>query len=136
MTIRSMLIALPILVLGWFLTLLLVAVLTDEAPAYVVIFPDKDFVDALPADVPVVAASNQRDTDIGPPGVCAITVQPRSPDRPSRRLAWLPAAVRVWRGRQFGFGPTNPIALASLNETQQKEGGKRKFAVPHLQSSS
>ena len=58
MTIRSILIALPFLFLGWFLTLLLVAVLTDEAPAYVVIFPDKDFVDALSTDVSVVAASS------------------------------------------------------------------------------
>lgn len=57
MTIRSILIALPFLFLGWFLTLLLVAFLTDEAPAYVVIFPDTDFVDALPDDVSVIAAS-------------------------------------------------------------------------------
>jgi hypothetical protein len=58
MTIRSMLIAIPFLFFGWLLTLLLVTVLTDETPAYMVIFPEKDFVDALPDDVSVVAASS------------------------------------------------------------------------------
>lgn len=57
MTIRSVLLALPLLFLGWLSVLLTVAMLTDEAPAYVVIFPGKAFLRDLPEDASVIAVS-------------------------------------------------------------------------------
>ena len=57
MTIRSVLLALPLLFLGWFSVLLLVAMATDEAPAYVVIFPGKAFMRELPENASVIAVS-------------------------------------------------------------------------------
>lgn len=57
MTIRSVLIALPLVVFGWLVTLTAVTVLTDEAPAYVVLFPGVGFVDSLPEGVSIVATN-------------------------------------------------------------------------------
>ncbi len=57
MTIRSVLIALPLLVLGWLSTLVVVALLTYEAPAYVVLLPQDRLLDGLPEDTAVLAAS-------------------------------------------------------------------------------
>ncbi len=57
MTIRTVLIALPLLFAGWFSTLLVVALLTDEAPAYVVLFPGKDLMENLPEGASIIAAS-------------------------------------------------------------------------------
>ncbi len=57
MTIRSVLIALPLLVLGWLSTLMVVALLTDVAPAYVVLLPQDTLLDGLPEDTAVLAAS-------------------------------------------------------------------------------
>lgn len=57
MTIRSLLLALPLLFLGWISVLLAVAVLTDEAPAYVVVFPGQKLMGGLPGDAAILAAS-------------------------------------------------------------------------------
>ncbi|KIC08955.1 hypothetical protein RA19_16745 [Leisingera sp. ANG-M1] len=57
MTIRSAALALPLLFLGWISVLLAVAVLTDEAPAYVVVFPGKDLLLDLPEGTAILAAS-------------------------------------------------------------------------------
>ncbi|MEO3480354.1 hypothetical protein AAFO90_22155 [Phaeobacter sp. CAU 1743] len=57
MTIRSLLLALPLLLLGWFSILLTVALVTDEAPAYVVIFPGTTFMQELPNDTSILAIS-------------------------------------------------------------------------------
>lgn len=57
MTIRSVLTALPFLILGWLVTLTAVTVLRDEAPAYVVLFPRAGFVESLPEGVSIVAVN-------------------------------------------------------------------------------
>ena len=57
MTIRSALIALPFLIVGWLVTLAAVTVLADEAPAYVVLFPRAGFVESLPEGVSIIAAN-------------------------------------------------------------------------------
>lgn len=57
MTIRALLLALPLLFLGWISVLLAVAVLTDEAPAYVVVFPGRALMQDLPGDAAILAAS-------------------------------------------------------------------------------
>lgn len=57
MTIRSALLALPLLFLGWLSILLTVAILTDEAPAYVVIFPGNALMRGLPGDSSIIAMS-------------------------------------------------------------------------------
>ncbi|WP_170771156.1 hypothetical protein [Ruegeria lacuscaerulensis] len=57
MTIRAVLIALPLMFLGWLSTLVVVALLTDDAPAYVVVLPKTQMLEALPGDVSVLAAS-------------------------------------------------------------------------------
>ncbi|MQY43038.1 hypothetical protein GG681_10335 [Epibacterium sp. SM1969] len=58
MTIRSLLIALPCLFFGWIAILLVVAVSTDDAPAYVVLFPPKGFVAALPETASILSLSD------------------------------------------------------------------------------
>lgn len=57
MTIRSVLMALPLVVFGWLVTLTAVTMLADKAPAYVVLFPGADFVESLPEGVSIVAAN-------------------------------------------------------------------------------
>ena len=57
MTIRSVLVALPLLFFGWFFTLVAVALLTDEAPAYVVLFPGEDLVRDMHDDVSIISDS-------------------------------------------------------------------------------
>jgi hypothetical protein len=57
MTIRSVMMALPLLVFGWLVTLTAVTVLADEAPAYVVLFPRAGFVESLPEGVSIIAAN-------------------------------------------------------------------------------
>lgn len=57
MTTKSVLLALPLLFLGWISILLSVAILTDEAPAYVVIFPGEDLLRNLPGDASIIAVS-------------------------------------------------------------------------------
>ncbi len=58
MTIRALISALPLLALGWLATLSAVALITDEAPAYVVLFPSDRFLGALPNGTSVLAASD------------------------------------------------------------------------------
>ena len=58
MTIRAVLIGLPAMLFGWIVTLVLVALLSDAAPAYVVLFPDSAFLRALPQDVSLLAGSD------------------------------------------------------------------------------
>ncbi|MEX0348913.1 MAG: hypothetical protein AB3N15_05755 [Paracoccaceae bacterium] len=56
MTIRRAFLALPLLVLGWLSTLVVVSLLSDEAPAYVVVLPSPDFVKGLDPDMSIMAA--------------------------------------------------------------------------------
>ena len=58
MTIKTLLIAIPLMLTAWFATLLVVALLTDDAPAYVVLFPGIGFMANLPSDVAVISASD------------------------------------------------------------------------------
>ncbi len=57
MTIRSVLIALPLLALGWLCVLLAVMLVSDAAPAAVVLFPSQGFLDRLPAGTAILAAT-------------------------------------------------------------------------------
>ncbi|PSL19343.1 hypothetical protein [Shimia abyssi] len=57
MTIRALLLALPLLFLGWVSVLLSVAVLSDAAPALVVLFPSNAFLADLPANVAVLGSA-------------------------------------------------------------------------------
>ncbi|GAA4216180.1 hypothetical protein GGQ68_004849 [Sagittula marina] len=58
MTIRGLLYTLPIVVAGWLLTLMSVSLLTDEAPAQVVVFPSESFMQSLPADVAILGRND------------------------------------------------------------------------------
>ena len=58
MTIRSVLMALPLMFLGWLAVLLGVALITDEAPAYVVLFPSAGFLNSLPENTSLLATSS------------------------------------------------------------------------------
>ena len=88
MTIRTVLIALPLLFLGWVSTLIVVGLVSDEAPASVVLFPSTAFVENLPEDVAVLEW-----------GSLSVTLVAQQPDV-ARRLyqsgAWivLPAGLR------------------------------------------
>lgn len=53
--IRSVLVALPLLALGWLGVLALVALVSDAAPAYVVPWPSRDFVSDLPEDARIAS---------------------------------------------------------------------------------
>ena len=57
MTIRAVLIAIPIVVLGWLGTLVTISLLTDAAPASVVLFPDQEFINRLTPDMAVLSAN-------------------------------------------------------------------------------
>ncbi|WP_281995551.1 hypothetical protein [Ruegeria faecimaris] len=57
MTIRSLLTAIPLMVLGWLSVLVVVALITDEAPAYVVVFPSEGLMRNLADDVAVIDSS-------------------------------------------------------------------------------
>ena len=54
MTIRSLLIALPLLLAGWLSTLVVVSLMTDKAPASVVLFPTSHLLQNLPEDVSIL----------------------------------------------------------------------------------
>lgn len=58
MIIRAIATAVPVVLAGWIGLLLSLTVLTDEAPAMIVLFPTTEFVNNLPADVLVTAWSN------------------------------------------------------------------------------
>lgn len=57
MTIRSLLVALPVLFAGWIATLATISLLTDEAPAQVVLFPQRAFIENLPQDASIISRS-------------------------------------------------------------------------------
>ncbi|WP_420395916.1 hypothetical protein [Nioella sp.] len=57
MTIRRLLLVLPLLVASWLLVLTLVMRFSDAAPGAVVLFPPDGFLSRLPTDVSVVAAN-------------------------------------------------------------------------------
>lgn len=57
MIIKSFAFLIPCLIAVWIGILSLVAVSTDEAPAYVVLFPTHDFMKALPNGTSILAAS-------------------------------------------------------------------------------
>ena len=56
MTTRQVLLAIPLLGVGWFGTLLVVSFTTDAAPGYVVLFPTPDFYSRLDPDMSILAA--------------------------------------------------------------------------------
>ncbi|MEL7027088.1 MAG: hypothetical protein AAGO57_07675 [Pseudomonadota bacterium] len=57
MTIKQVLLALPCLGLGWLAVLVVVGLLSDEAPAAVVILPGDTFANDLDADFAILAAN-------------------------------------------------------------------------------
>ncbi|WP_298916970.1 hypothetical protein [uncultured Roseobacter sp.] len=57
MTIRTILIALPTLFAGWIAVLVFVGLMTDAAPASVVLFPSQSFLANLPSDVSIIGSS-------------------------------------------------------------------------------
>ncbi|MEL7116950.1 MAG: hypothetical protein AAGP08_15450 [Pseudomonadota bacterium] len=57
MTIRSVMIALPLMALGWLGTLVAVGLVSDAAPGQVVVFPSTAFLEAIPSDVAVLGAN-------------------------------------------------------------------------------
>lgn len=87
MTIRQVLLAIPLLALGWLGTLLVVSVSTDVAPGYVVLFPTHEFYSRLEPDFSILAV-----------GRMSVTVTAKTP-RIAARLysagAWivLPAGL-------------------------------------------
>ncbi len=57
MTIRSMLLSLVLLIGGWLTVVAVVTVITDAAPASVVLFPSDDLLRDLNADTAVLSTS-------------------------------------------------------------------------------
>lgn len=55
MTIKTIVITTPLVMLSWFATLSLVAFATDDAPAYLVLFPSERFLGSLPDDAALVS---------------------------------------------------------------------------------
>ena len=58
MTIKSLACALPLLLVGWMSILIIVALLTDDAPAYVVLLPSAALLNDLPDTTSIIAASS------------------------------------------------------------------------------
>lgn len=54
---RSTLLAVPMLLLGWLAVLAATTLLTDTAPAHLVLFPTKAFLANLPPQTAIIAAS-------------------------------------------------------------------------------
>ncbi len=57
MTTRRLALALPLIFLGWIGVMAVVMLVSDAAPAAVVILPPGDFTARLPADIAILAAS-------------------------------------------------------------------------------
>ncbi|GLT11533.1 hypothetical protein ACFQFQ_24520 [Sulfitobacter porphyrae] len=57
MTIRGILCAIPLVFTGWILTLITVSLLTDEAPAQVVLFPSASFMQSLSDDIAILGSN-------------------------------------------------------------------------------
>ncbi|MEM7425280.1 MAG: hypothetical protein AAF441_04250 [Pseudomonadota bacterium] len=58
MTIKRLALALPLLFAGWIATLASISLLTDEAPAQVVVFPKRAFLDNLPEGASIIALND------------------------------------------------------------------------------
>lgn len=56
MTIKTLCIALPCLIAGWIAVLSMVALTTDAAPAYVILFPPEGLINALSEETAVLSA--------------------------------------------------------------------------------
>jgi hypothetical protein len=56
MTIRTLSIALPCLIAGWIAVLSMVALTTDSAPAYVILFPPEGLSNALSEETAILSA--------------------------------------------------------------------------------
>jgi len=57
MTIRDVLLALPLLAIGWLCVLGVAGLFNNEAPAQIVMFPNSDFLGKLPSDVMMLDAN-------------------------------------------------------------------------------
>ena len=57
MTIKAILIAVPLMVVGWFSVLIVVALLSDEAPAYVVVLPKATLLRDLPEESAILSST-------------------------------------------------------------------------------
>ncbi|MEE9387341.1 MAG: hypothetical protein V3U96_01920 [Paracoccaceae bacterium] len=57
MTIKGVLLALPLIIFGWITIMALVMRFSDAAPAAVVLFPSAEFVAALPKGTAIIAAN-------------------------------------------------------------------------------
>ena len=55
MTIKSVLIALPLMFAGWLSVLMATALMTDSAPAYVVVLPSDRFLTSIPETASILA---------------------------------------------------------------------------------
>ena len=58
MTIRFVLWVLPLVFVGWLLTLMSVSLLTDDAPAQVVLLPSAGFIQSLSDDIAIIASND------------------------------------------------------------------------------
>ena len=54
MTIRSLAITLPLVIAGWVTTLMTTGLLSDEAPAQLVLFPSAQLINSLPPETSIV----------------------------------------------------------------------------------
>lgn len=57
MTIRLVAAVVPLVIMGWFATLMSVSLFSDAAPAQVVIFPSAKLLDKLPSEIAIVEMS-------------------------------------------------------------------------------
>lgn len=57
MTIRGTVLAITLLLFGWVGTLVGVTLLSDDAPAALVVFPSQDFLKRMPEDVAMLSAT-------------------------------------------------------------------------------
>jgi len=58
MTIKRAILAAPILFGGWLFILISVGLITDSAPASVVLFPSKSFIENLPENVAIISTTS------------------------------------------------------------------------------
>ena len=60
MTIKSFVLALPLVFCGWIGTLMAISALSDEAPAQMVLFPSTEFLNNLPEETSIMELSGWR----------------------------------------------------------------------------
>lgn len=96
MTIKRLLLALAGMLAGWLGVLVVVGLLSDAAPAYVVMLPPGDLIGRLESDVAIMAAGAvQRDGDLGPAGAGAAAVPGGRAFGATSRAAGLFAAAQT-----------------------------------------